>query len=255
MLNILKNTFGHIPGVGRDTEYKIWKNNILTWDHFLANNHKLPLGESKIEMMNYYIQKSIDAHDKKDHEFFINSIPTNLHWRLYNEFKDKCCFLDIETTGLDKRNDDITIIGIYNGEESKIFVKDKNMHEFEQEMDKYQMIVSFNGRCFDVPFIQSKFPGVDMNKFHIDLRFAMKTIGYSGGLKRIEKQVGIIRDDDLQDVDGFEAVRLWYKYKRGDANALGLLIKYNLADIENLKTLMDFSFEKLKEKTLPPVGN
>ncbi|MEA3514102.1 MAG: ribonuclease H-like domain-containing protein [Nanoarchaeota archaeon] len=255
MLNILKNTFVHIPGVGSDTESKLWQNNILTWNDFLENNHKLPLGESRIEMMNHYIRKSIDAHERKEHEFFINNIPTNLHWRVYNEFKNKCCFLDIETTGLDKRNDDITIIGIYNGEESKIFVKDKNMHEFEQEMDKYQMIVSFNGRCFDVPFIQSKFPDVDLNKFHIDLRFAMKTIGYSGGLKRIEKQVGIIRDDDLQEVDGFEAVRLWYKYKRGDTNALGLLIKYNLADIENLKTLMDFSFEKLKEKTLPPIEN
>jgi hypothetical protein len=69
-----------------------------------------------------------------------------------------------------------------------------------------------------------------------------------GGLKRIEKEVGIQRDDDLQDVDGYEAVRLWYKYKRGDENALKLLTKYNIADVENLKTLMDFAFQKLKHK-------
>ena len=250
MFRILKNTFVHIPGIGKETESKIWQRNVLTWNDFLANCHKLPLGESKIEMMNHYVMKSINAHKKKDYKFFANSIPNNLHWRAYNEFKNKCCFLDIETTGLDKHNDDITVIGLYDGKESKIFVNGKNMNEFAKEMDKYQMIVSFNGRCFDVPFIQSKFPKLDMNKFHIDLRFVMKAIGYSGGLKKIEKEVGITRDDDLQDIDGFEAVRLWYKYKRGDANALGLLIKYNIADIENLKTLMEFTFDKIKEKEM-----
>ena len=58
----------------------------------------------------------------------------------------------------------------------------------------------------------------------------------------------INRDDDLQDIDGFEAVRLWRKYQRGDEQALKLLMKYNQADIENLKTLMDFAFDKLKNK-------
>ncbi len=173
----------------------------------------------------------------------------NLHWRAYPELKNNCCFLDIETTGLDKHNDDITMIGLYDGKESKVFINGKNLKDFQKEIVKYPMIVTFNGRCFDVPFIQNKFPKLNLNKFHIDLRFAMANIGYTGGLKRIEREVGIQRDSDLKEVDGFEAVRLWYKYKRGDKEALDTLVRYNIADIENLKTLMELTYTKLKEKS------
>ena len=76
----------------------------------------------------------------------------------------------------------------------------------------------------------------------------MKELGYSGGLKKIEKEVGICRDDDLQDISGFDAIRLWKQYQRGDEEALKLLVKYNIADIENLKILMDFTYEKLRNK-------
>jgi len=247
-LKILKNTFMHVPGVGRETEHQIWKNDILSWGEFIDNHHKLDLGLSRRELICDYLDKSIKAHENKNYEFFINNLPINFHWRAYNELKNNCCFLDIETTGLDRVNDDITLIGLYNGHKSKIFVNGENMDQFQNEIKKYPMIVTFNGRCFDVPFIKSKFPNIGLNKFHIDLRFAMRNIGYTGGLKLIEKNIGIQRDDDLQEVDGFEAVRLWYRYKKGDKSALDLLIKYNTADIENLKTMMNFAFDKLKEK-------
>ncbi|MFC1801475.1 ribonuclease H-like domain-containing protein [Nanoarchaeota archaeon] len=245
---MLRNTFVHIPGIGKNTENKIWQNNILNWEEFLENYHKLPLATSKKQRINFYLQQSIKAYQEKNHKFFINEIPGREHWRVYPEFKDQCCFLDIETTGLSKHYHDITVIGLYNGEESKIFVNGKNMHKFEDEIKKYSLIITFNGKCFDLPFIQAKFPQLDLNKFHIDLRFVLKELGFSGGLKRIEKELDINRDDDLQDVDGFEAVRLWRKYQRGDEQALQLLMKYNQADIENLKTLMDFAFDKLKNK-------
>ncbi|MBW3015814.1 ribonuclease H-like domain-containing protein [Candidatus Woesearchaeota archaeon] len=168
-----------------------------------------------------------------------------MHWRTYKEFKP--CFLDIETTGLSRHYDDITVIGLYNGRESKFFVKDDNMHEFAPELNKYPLVVTYNGKCFDLPFIQHKFPSLNLNKFHIDLRFEMKKIGFSGGLKSIERQLGLNRDSSLKDIDGFEAVRLWYRYKRrGDDEALRLLLKYNQADIENLKTLMDLTYDRLR---------
>jgi uncharacterized protein YprB with RNaseH-like and TPR domain len=162
--------------------------------------------------------------------------------------KHKACFLDIETTGLDKHYDDITLIGLYDGKESKFFVKGKNLADFNEEIKKYDMIITFNGACFDLPFISAKYPNINLDKFHVDLRWAMREIGYSGGLKRIERTLGLERADEIQSVDGFEAVRLWYKYRRGDEAALDKLIRYNQADIENLKFLMDFTFKKLKEK-------
>ena len=242
MFITLQNTFVHILGISKEKEKEIWSNNIYNWNEFIEDNDVLS------DRIHSYVMDSLQAYREKDFRFFLRHIPPHLHWRAYPDLRGRCCFLDIETTGLDKHNDDITVIGVYDGNESKFFVNGKNLWRFSREIVKYDMIVTFNGKCFDIPFIKSKFPRLDLNKFHVDLRFAMRRIGYTGGLKRIEKMMGLHRDDQICEVDGFEAVRLWFRYKKGDHNALDLLLRYNKADIENLKVLMDFTFEKLKEK-------
>lgn len=243
---ILQNTFIHIPGITKDTEIDIWNNDILNWQEFLSCSNNLNL-RSKDKAIKT-IKNSIQAYDNKDFKFFKDLLSPNEHWRLYNECKDKCCFLDIETTGLSRERNRITLIGIYNGKESKIFINGKNLEKFEEEIKKYDMIITFNGRCFDLPFIKHKFPSVDLDKIHIDLRFLMRDLGFSGGLKNIEREIGISRDEEIGDISGSEAVRLWKKYERGDTKALDILLKYNIADIENLKVMMDFAFSKIKDK-------
>jgi len=59
---------------------------------------------------------------------------------------------------------------------------------------------------------------------HLDLRYMLKEFGFSGGLKKIERELGVVRDEEVANVDGFEAVRLWRRYERGDEEALRLLI-------------------------------
>ena len=174
-------------------------------------------------------------------------IPLNEHWRVYRELKNKCCFLDIETTGL-YRSDDITLIGIYDGKEPKIFVKGRNLSDFKEEIKKYPLMVTFNGRCFDIPFIREHFPELQMEQFHIDLRFVLASLGYRGGLKRIESELRLKRDNSIMDVDGFEAVRLWHKYQRGNEEALTKLTSYLSADICNLLPLMEFAYDEMKNK-------
>ena len=67
--------------------------------------------------------------------------------------------------------------------------------------------------------------------------------------KKIEKDTGIIRSDEIEGVDGFEAVRLWQRYQWGDEKALETLISYNNADIMNLEPLMEMAYEKMKSKS------
>lgn len=230
---MLKNTFCHL--VSENKEIELWKSNLLHWDEVPETNE-----------LHSQILESKKAVENPNPQFFLQKLPKNQHWRAYKEFP--CCFLDIETTGLSKHFNDVTVIGIYDGKESKLFVKDKNLGEFPKELSKYSTIITYNGKCFDVPFLKAKYPELNFEKFHIDLRYVLKELGYTGGLKFIERQLGLSRDEEIKGVDGFEAVRLWYKYKRGDEEALRLLLKYNQADIENLKFLMDFAYEKMKEK-------
>ena len=109
-------------------------------------------------------------------------------------------------------------------------------------------MVTFNGRCFDIPFIREHFPELQMEQFHIDLRFVLASLGYRGGLKRIESELGLKRDNSIMDVDGFEAVRLWHKYQRGNEEALTKLTSYLSADICNLLPLMEFAYDEMKNK-------
>ncbi|MBD3203270.1 exonuclease [Candidatus Woesearchaeota archaeon] len=246
---MLYNTFQHIPGIGKKTEEKIWKKQILTWDLFLSEHKKINISESKIKKICKYVELSKIEIEKKNHLFFLPLLSRSMHWRAYPEFADNCCFLDIETTGLSRDYHDITTIAVYDGKESKVFIQGKNLDEFRSEIKKYSLIVTYNGICFDIPFIEQKLPDIGFDHLHVDLRFALKKIGYSGGLKSIEKQLGIVREGDICDVDGYEAVRLWKRYKRGDKRALDKLMKYNIEDVVNLKTLMDITYKNLREKS------
>ena len=48
-------------------------------------------------------------------------------------------------------------------------------------------------------------------------------------------------------MNGFEAVKLWKHYERGNKEALERLVQYNKEDVINLKPLMEFAYKELSE--------
>ena len=249
---MLQNTFIHIPKVSRNAEIKLWRDEIHTWQNFLDNEETIEMSDSKKSYISRQLRDSMDALKRRDYSHF-SGLPANQHWRLYSELRNKTCFLDIETTGLSKHQNDITLIGIHGNEGSKIFMNGVDLEKFEDELKRYKMIITFNGKCFDIPFIRQKFPDVEIGQYHADLRFMLSELGFRGGLKSIELQRGIRRPEELDGVDGFEAVRLWHRYQRGDNSALVTLKKYLTADIENLRPLMEKAVVELKKKNFDDI--
>ncbi|OYT48153.1 hypothetical protein B6U83_04000 [Thermoplasmatales archaeon ex4484_36] len=79
---------------------------------------------------------------------------------------------------------------------------------------------------------------------------ARKT-GLKGGLKAVERALGIEREVEVADVNGEVAVRLWRLWERERSRgALKLLLKYNKEDVKNLEPLARRLYEALKAKTL-----
>ena len=141
-----------------------------------------------------------------------------------------------------------------NGKEMKVFVHGINEKEFLDYIKDYSIIVTFNGSCFDIPFLERYFE-TNINCAQIDLRFLLKELGYSGGLKKIEHDVGLSRGDDMEGVNGYTAVLLWNYYKdTKDKTAIDSLIHYNLLDTINLEHLLCLAYNKYadmyKTKTL-----
>ncbi len=247
---MLNNTYIHIPGVGKSLEKRIWAQGIHTWEEFLEMEDRISIPSTRKAIICEGIKKSSERLAAKDYYFFSQCLPSAEHWRTYPLFSDSVAFVDIETTGLSQRRDRITVIGIYDGRESKTYVKDTNLDDIVDELSKYRLLVSFNGARFDIPFIKSEFPEIEFKQLHIDLVYPLRRIGYKGGLKNIEKILGISRSEDTEGMTGFDAVRLWKQYERGDKDALAKIIKYNKEDIVNLKTILELTYPKMVEKAL-----
>jgi len=247
---MLNNTYIHIPGIGKSLEQKIWAQGIRTWEEFLEMKERIQIPSSRKVRICEGIEESSKRLASKDFCFFSQCLPSAEHWRAYPVFSDSVAFVDIETTGLSQQRDKITVIGIYDGKKPKTYVRGINLDDAIEEFSKYGLLVSFNGARFDLPFIISEFPDIKFNQLHIDLMYPLRRIGYSGGLKNIEKLLGISRSEDTEGITGFDAVRLWKKYERGDQESLNTLIKYNEEDIVNLKTIIELTYPKMVEKAL-----
>jgi predicted nuclease with RNAse H fold/dephospho-CoA kinase len=111
-----------------------------------------------------------------------------------------------------------------------------------------KVIVTFNGSIFDLNFLRKTFPGIYMPSVHIDLRFFVRRVGLSGGQKKIEPEIGFKRPESVKEMSGESAPILWYKYRRGDKEALKQLISYNHADIEGMKWILDHSIGQLYDR-------
>jgi len=180
-------------------------------------------------------------------QHFSGSLPSGLHWRLFPDFRDSVAYLDIETTGLDSWENSITTIALYDGKKISTYVQGENLRNFVTDIEKFSVLVTYNGKCFDVPFIEW-YLKIRLNQVHIDLRYVLRSLGYSGGLKRCEYQLGMDRGD-LQGLDGYFAVLLWEEYqKTRDRKALETLLAYNIEDVVNLEQLMIMAFNlKLRD--------
>jgi len=159
-------------------------------------------------------------------------------------------YLDIETSGLYQGTDEITVIGIYDGQRVRTFVQGINLDEFELAIAPYELVITFNGSQFDLPFIRRQFPNISLPPAHIDLRFFLSKLGYRGGLKAVEKSFGLSRDSAIDGMDGYDAVLMWNAYQSGDESALERLILYNTADIVDLEPLMERGYQEMKTQLL-----
>ncbi len=249
---MLRHTFLHLPGIGSYRERALWERGILDWDRFLAAAETGDLPERVYQQGVAILHQSSAAAAAADVDFFHRLLPQREMWRLCPDFAQRALFLDIETTGLSPWGDEVTVIGCLSGGRLALFVRGVNLDEFPAYVRQFPLLVSFNGSQFDVPFLRAHFPRARLDQAHIDLRFVLHSLGYRGGLKAVERSLGLRRHQAIREVDGFEAVRLWRRHQRGDPSALETLLLYNLTDVVNLVELLEIAVaEKCRRAAFP----
>jgi len=182
--------------------------------------------------------------------YFDRLLPKSESWRMFGDFRDRAAFVDVEMTG---RRGDITVIGLFDGIRTRFFVKGRNLGDFRDEVRKYAVLVTYNGRQFDIPVLCDTFGNIFTHMAHIDLQYALQRLGYIGGLKPIQEQLGFRREGMLSRLDGRAAIWLWQEFEKGNRKALDTLLRYNLEDAVVLQSLAEAVYNESCRKLPVPV--
>lgn len=256
-MDFIRSSFLHLPGIGAKREAQLRARGVKDWQDLLRLAPcQLDLYGKKDGRLYDAIEESELALAQQDVRFFADRLPRREWYRLAMTFPERCVFLDIETTGLSRFYDDVTLIGWSQGQKYTVLLESDAVDPLQEELVASPLLVTFNGSLFDLPFLKARY-GLDFASVtHLDLRFLAKRVGLSGGQKAIEQEIGVTRDDSLKGVDGAQAVELWFDYKEGSQSALKKLITYNHADVEGMKDIFEVTLERLvgkKGRRIPSV--
>jgi uncharacterized protein YprB with RNaseH-like and TPR domain len=229
---MLRHTFCHLPGVAARTEQRLWAEGVRVWEDLLAGH--VPRSARRLSLDE--LRESVRRHATADAAWFDARLPASQAWRLFHDFRRSCAYLDIETTGMGPAAE-ITTIALSDGRSVRTYVRGRNLGDFAADVAEYRLLVTYNGKSFDLPMLRHRL-NCRFDQGHIDLRHILAGLGLTGGLKAVERRVGLERPG-LEDVDGAVAVLLWRDHDWGrNERALETLLAYNVQDAVNLETLM-----------------
>lgn len=228
---MIDETFLHCPGIGPVTEKRLQQLGFQCWEDCLIHEAELPFsGDFKTRFLETLVI-SLKALEADDLVYFTSRLPPREHWRILARYFTESTFFDIETSGLSSYDSTITVISAFFQGQLYTFRHDETLHDFLQLIDQSTLLVTFNGNCFDIPFLENTFNIPTIGCPAIDLRWICYHAGYSGGLKSIERQLSIVRPSEIQHLDGFEAVLLFERWQAGDDRAGRQLIRYCESDV------------------------
>ena len=250
---MLECSFIFLKGIGETTERCLWADGMTHWQQFLETSTALGIGPARKALYDREVAEAWDDFQSAQWRSVGRRFKTGHHWRLFEAFRKRTVFLDIETNGYPIGEGEITMVGLYGNNGMTTLVRHQNLTQdrLEDELSQYDLIVTFFGSGFDLPYLRASYPLLDLSHAHFDLCFAARRLGLRGGLKHIEAEVGLARSADLHGLDGWDAVNLWHAWQSGDERAGETLRKYNEADVRNLEPLAEYLYQALRARHGP----
>ena len=252
---MLKSSFIFLKGIGEATERALWDEGYTSWEQFLNCPTIGRVSPARKIQFDDELRLALSQLQAGDTAYFAQSFKARDHWRLYHAFRPNTAYVDIETTGAPLPYGEITVVGIYGRGRMTTLIQGDTLTtaRLREELEGYDLLVTFFGSGFDLPFLRAKFPTLNLTQPHFDLCFAARRLGYTGGLKAIEKTLDCPRSPELDGLNGLDAVRLWEEWQQGRKASGDLLIHYNRADTQNLEFVAETIYDKMVQQYGPPM--
>lgn len=241
---MITSTFCLLPGIGVRTERRFWREGLPTWERFLATRVVQGISVARKTLFDEWIAEAQQHFSRGESRYFAKALSPRHQWRLYEWLRERALYLDIETDSFGQ----ITVVGLYGRDGYHALIRNESLGliRLREELSRYDLLVTFCGSTFDLPMLRAHFPDLPLDHPHIDLCGVGRQLGYRGGLKAIERRMGIERVEVLQGFTGHDAVRQWNRWRhQRDENARRLLLAYNEADCVNLQPLADAFYCRL----------
>ncbi len=237
-MSVLQRYLGHLPNVGPQREARLRGEGCACWADLLSAQRPLAgLSASDWDGVRAAAERSLRALEADDAAYFAAKLPAAAQWRVLAHWFDRASFFDIETSGLEASSM-VTLVCCFHEGRPLRFLAHENLDDFLDLLEQVKLLVSFNGASFDVPRVLGRFHIPELPCAHVDLRWLCHHVGWRGGLKKIEKSIGLHRPPDLEGLGGAEAVWLWQAWSQsGDERARRTLERYCAADTVSLKRL------------------
>ncbi|MCI4625946.1 MAG: ribonuclease H-like domain-containing protein [Candidatus Magnetoovum sp. WYHC-5] len=249
---MIKHSFAIINGIGERTEKRLWRYGICTWNDFINCNFIPFITKERKKYIDETLYRLSNSLDNGGWDLYPDIFNRNEHWRFFKRYREQAICMDIETNGYAfDFGGYCTMVGLYNGKEYQCLIRgrDLTVENLSKALAPYKILITFYGAVFDVPFLLKEFPSLPFNMFHYDICLASRRLGLRGGLKKVEKYLGIKREDLVDGMDGQDAVRLWNDYMMGYDASLETLIRYNREDTVNLLAIGEYVYNELKKAT------
>ena len=247
---MIESTFQLAPGLGPTRERALWRAGIARWSDFATSASGVKLPGRADRALRASIEDATGAFAARDADRLAALLPSREHWRLFDAFGDDAAYLDIETSDDVVGYAGISAIGVLDRGGVRLFLAGRDLQRFPDVARHWSMLVTFNGRSFDVPILRRAFPEWVPPRCHVDLRHVLSRLGHDGGLKAIERSLAslrLARPAHLSGIDGWDASWLFRRGRDGDRESLRRFAEYNLYDAINLRTLMAYAYNALVE--------
>ena len=189
---MLPSTFIFLQGIGNPPNDFSGIPESSNWEIFLQRGTIPRISASRKTLYDTNLEEAKAQWHQQNSRYFGKILKARDHWRLYPHYRANTAFLDIETNGIPSPNGEITVVGIYGRGQMTTLVQGETLseHRLQKELASYDLLVTFFGSGFDVPFLKTAYPNLILDHPHLDLCFAARRLGFKGGLKSIEHELG-----------------------------------------------------------------